>query len=179
MRKGLILALGLILVSCVAIRPYNEEHSLALEISVPSNGIEILPLLEFVPDKYYETVINVSVINQIPVYYFAKLIHVESNYNARAINYANSNGSRDYGIAQLNSNYIDEFALRYGYDSIDPFDPFTALEVAAVHLRTLYDKTGSWEQAIAAYNCGLGRVQQGNIPASTLRYVERIMKEDV
>lgn len=179
MRKSLWLVMTLVLMSCVAIRPYNTEHSFAVVVDLPSTELVAVPFLEFVPDAYYQTVVNISLQNQIPVYYFAKLIYVESRYNPRAINYANSNGSRDYGIAQLNSNYIDEFALRYGYQSIDPFDPYLSLEVAGKHLRTLYNHTGSWEKAIAAYNCGLTAVRKGKIPASTVRYVERIMKEDV
>jgi soluble lytic murein transglycosylase-like protein len=178
MRKGLFLVLGLILVSCVAIRPYDVEHSFSTEISVLPNVPSTTIFLEFVPDAYYQTVINVALQNQIPVYYFAKLIHVESAFNPRAINKSNRNGSYDYGIAQLNSVYIDEFAFRYGYTTLDPFDPYTSLEVAGKHLRTLYNNTGSWEKAIAAYNCGLTAVLKGRIPSSTVQYVQRIMKED-
>lgn len=179
MKKFLLLMLLLMLVSCKAISSSNATGFREFSAKIPTTELPKDSYLDFVPDEYYQTVVNLAIKHHIPVYYFAKLIYEESRYNPRAVNRSNSNGTVDYGIAQLNSQYIDDFAYKYGYDFIDPFEPYTALEVAAVHLHTLYNTTRSWKRALAAYNCGIGNVLRGTIPDSTLDYVERIMKEDV
>lgn len=54
--------------------------------------------------------------------------------------------------------------------------PEWALWATAKHLRELYLATGDWRKALAAYNAGLGAVRSGRIPASTERYVERVLR---
>lgn len=53
--------------------------------------------------------------------------------------------------------------------------PDWALWATAKHLRELWDATHDWRLALAAYNAGLGAVKRGQIPASTRRYVERVL----
>jgi soluble lytic murein transglycosylase-like protein len=54
--------------------------------------------------------------------------------------------------------------------------PDWALWATAKHLRELYYATGGdWYKALAAYNAGLGAVRVGAIPASTHRYVKRVL----
>ncbi|WP_114313595.1 lytic transglycosylase domain-containing protein [Thermus caldifontis] len=53
--------------------------------------------------------------------------------------------------------------------------PDWALWATAKHLRELWDATHNWRLALAAYNAGLGAVKAGRIPASTRRYVERVL----
>lgn len=55
-------------------------------------------------------------------------------------------------------------------------DPAWAIYAAARHLRTLYDSFGELELALAAYNAGSARVRRGEIPASTRRYVARVLE---
>lgn len=133
--------------------------------------------LSFIPDNYYQAVMNAALQNHVPVFYFARMLKVESNFNSRAVGGPNRNGSYDYGIAQFNSMYLDVFASDYGYEKFDPFDPYTAIEVSAKHLSFLYSKLGSWELAFAAYNCGLSAVRRGKIPQSTRQYVAKIMED--
>ena len=53
--------------------------------------------------------------------------------------------------------------------------PEWSLWATAKHLRELYAATGDWRLALAAYNAGLGAVRSGRIPASTQRYVRRVL----
>ena len=53
--------------------------------------------------------------------------------------------------------------------------PDWALWATAKHLRELYFATRDWRKALWAYNAGLGAVQRGRVPASTLRYAERVL----
>jgi hypothetical protein len=43
----------------------------------------------------------------------------------------------------------------------------------------MYDQTGSWDSALAAYNCGLGKLQQAGtwekLPTETKAYVPAVM----
>ena len=53
--------------------------------------------------------------------------------------------------------------------------PDWALWATAKHLRELWEATRDWRQALAAYNAGLGAVRSGRVPASTLRYAEKVL----
>ncbi len=61
---------------------------------------------------------------------------------------------------------------------IDPCDPAEAIPAGARYLLTQYERFGSWELALAAYNAGPGAVEQyGGIPPypETQKYVPKIM----
>jgi len=53
--------------------------------------------------------------------------------------------------------------------------PDWALWATAKHLRELWEATRNWRKALWAYNAGLGAVQRGRVPASTLRYAEKVL----
>ena len=143
---------------------------------VPETVIVRSNRFAFVPAVFYEQVKAVATEYGIPLYYFAKLLEVESGYNPKAVNY-NDNGTIDQGIAQLNSAYLDEFAWRYGFGKIDPFDPMLAIRVAGKHISVLYANTGDWRITVAAYNCGLSRAKSGKWPTRTMNYVTKIFEE--
>jgi hypothetical protein len=131
----------------------------------------------FVPAVFYDQVYAVANEYQVPLYYLAKLLEVESGYDPRSKSGPNSDGSFDLGIAQLNSRYIEEFGYRYGFGEIDPYDPMLSIRVAGRHLSTLYKYTQDWPMAIAAYNCGLRRARTGKWPTQTTKYVRLILGE--
>jgi soluble lytic murein transglycosylase-like protein len=152
------------------IKPFTEPVSLSVkrEVALPER-----PSLA-VPAKYYNMVSIVCNFYDIPTFLFCKLLEVESNFNPKAVGGPNADGTYDYGIAQLNSAYIEEFGWRYKFGKIDPFNAEQSIHVAAKHLSVLYEHTGSWERAVAAYNCGLARVQSNRIPLRTREYVDKI-----
>jgi soluble lytic murein transglycosylase-like protein len=54
------------------------------------------------------------------------------------------------------------------------WDPDWNLYATAKYLRYLYDRYRDWEKALAAYNAGPTRVDQGRVPESTQTYVYAI-----
>lgn len=103
---------------------------------------------------------------------------VESRWNPQAVSKMNWNGSYDYGLMQLNSNYLEYFVDKY-WDSEEEFDPFNgehSLRVAARHLEWLLSRTGNVDDAIKAYNVGLTSVRTGRRQTVAERYFNRVME---
>ena len=66
-----------------------------------------------------------------------------------------------------------------GFGITNPFDPAQSTFGAALYLRDLYKRFGSWDLALAAYNAGPGAVEAAgnripNIP-ETQQYVHSIL----
>lgn len=129
-----------------------------------------------VPNAYIEIVADAIEETGVPAHLFAKLIAYESGWNPKAVG-INKNGTKDRGLAQLNSAYIHSLEKHNAGAEIDPHDPAVALPVAARHLAWLYEQTGSWWGAIMSYNAGLPRFQKRDIPHSTIKYVQAILDE--
>ncbi len=106
--------------------------------------------------------------NDLPLTLVFSLVWVESRFSPRAVN--QNPASIDRGLFQLNS-------LSFRHLSVeDFFDP----EISAYHgtnyLRGTFDQSTDEEMAVAIYNAGRRRVIAGQTPASTLVYVDRIMR---
>lgn len=112
-----------------------------------------------------------------PVALVYALIQKESNWDPKAVSPKNSNGSRDYGIMQLSSSNFEMFTWKYSprycYTSRDLYDN---LEAGIQYLCELYNRFGSWEAAVTAYNCGPGRYSTGKVPESTKMYVNDVLR---
>jgi soluble lytic murein transglycosylase-like protein len=84
----------------------------------------------------------------------AAIARVESNFNAGAVSPANTNGTRDYGIMQIN----ETTARHYGYDPTALVDNVgDSLTVAARYLVDLKHELGGAfanNTLVAAYNAG-------------------------
>lgn len=61
----------------------------------------------------------------------------------------------------------------------DPYNADQNLNAGLKYLSQMYNQTGSWDSALAAYNAGLGRVQSAgtweNLPAETKGFVPSVM----
>ncbi len=55
------------------------------------------------------------------------------------------------------------------------WDPEWNLYATAKYLRYLYDRYRNWEKALAAYNAGPARVDQGRVPESAQTYVHAVL----
>lgn len=93
------------------------------------------------------------------------MIQVESGWNTDAIS---NKGAQ--GLMQL----MPRTSAMLGVN--DPFDPVQNIEGGVRYISDLTDKyRGDIEKALAAYNAGPARVDSGNIPEVSRRYVKNIM----
>ena len=93
------------------------------------------------------------------------MIQVESGWNTDAVS---NKGAQ--GLMQL----MPRTAAMLGVT--DPYDPVQNIEGGVRYISDLTDKyKGDIEKALAAYNAGPARVDSGNIPDVSRRYVKNIM----
>lgn len=64
------------------------------------------------------------------------------------------------GLWQFMSPTARQYGLRIDRNVDERRDPYKATEAAVKFLASLYERFGSWELALAAYNCGGGRVNK-------------------
>ena len=171
---AIILGMGIILAIPDVIHGVNEEYLLQ-----DNDNIHYLSL---VPDYLRETTLKYSYEYDIPIPILVRLIYHESRWNPNAISPSNRNGTRDYGLAQINGPNINWFATAFynGVEPFDPMNPYHAIQACARHLRYLNDIfLGDWKKAVKAYNCGIGSVQRNKIPYSTRLYADRILNSTI
>jgi Transglycosylase SLT domain/NlpC/P60 family len=99
---------------------------------------------------------------------FERQINQESGFNPKAVSSAGAQG-----IAQFMP------ATARGVGLADPFEPYSALDAAARHMRENLDANGGrYDLALAAYNAGQGNVNKhGGVPPfdETRRYIATIL----
>lgn len=131
-----------------------------------------------IPPRFQLFVLNIQrqFQKEIPYHILYNLVWVESGWQERIISKPNSNGSRDFGLGQLNENNLAYFRQVYftGRGRFNALNGYHNLEVAMRHLEELYRILGDWELAVRAYNCGLWRVRNQATPETTRRYAKII-----
>lgn len=122
-----------------------------------------------------EAIHNSALKYGVPETLMVSLVNVETpSWNEKAVE-QEPDGSTGYGIFKFNSVYLDWFKTTFGLT--DPFDPVNAADSAAKYLMWLYERTGSWEGALQAWNCGYTRWSKGKPPYTTIRNTKRILAE--
>jgi soluble lytic murein transglycosylase-like protein len=132
----------------------------------PSPNPTITPPPDQAAAPYAQLINEVSKRNNIPDHILYNLIKKESNFNPNA-----QSGAGAQGIAQVVPKWHPKLK--------DPFNPQEAIQYAGKHLRESFDRFGSWDNALAAYNAGGPAVgQYGGIPPfpETQNYVQKIMQ---
>jgi hypothetical protein len=138
----------------------SEEVAEALDQGTWNGGV-----LEATP--YGEIISAMSEAHGVDPLLVRALIQVESNYRPTA---KSRRGAM--GLMQLMPSTAREYKVR------NPFDPRANIEAGIKHLKSLLDRLGSTEMALAAYNAGEGAVAKFNgIPPyrETRDYVTRIL----
>jgi len=130
--------------------------------------------LDRVPEAVREKLVFTCMEYNIPLEYFINMVEWESGFDPEKMSGTNTNGSYDIGLVQVNSKYVKYFGWKYNIEGFCPSNVNDALEFAGKHLAFLYDQTGDWKLTFASYNAGLERVLSGDIPASTIEYVDII-----
>lgn len=82
------------------------------------------------------------------------------------------------GLMQLMLPTYQELAAKHGFGP-DRFDPRNNIQAGTAYLRQMYDQFGNWNDALAAYNAGPGRMSQvkagtATLPAETRAYVPAV-----
>jgi soluble lytic murein transglycosylase-like protein len=116
--------------------------------------------------KYLEVAKAAAQKHGVPEDLFLRLVQQESGWNPVAVSTKGATG-----LAQLMPGTAENLG-------VDIDDPAENLDGGARYLRMMYDKFGTWELALAAYNAGPGAVEEHNgIPpfAETEGYVKAIL----
>jgi membrane-bound lytic murein transglycosylase D len=146
----------------------NEKARLArYDLPIVVNG-EVTSLIDFYTGRYRErfTAALERASHYLP-FIRAELAHanlpqdlawlplVESAFNPRARSRAKAQGLWQFmsGTARLYDLHCDALVDERN-------DPYLATQAAVRHLSDLHAMFGSWELALAAYNCGAGHVQR-------------------
>lgn len=103
---------------------------------------------------------------------YKSVLWQESRWKQNTLNH-NTDGSYDYGIAQLNSRY---FPMWKDYDGWDIRTTWGNAYVGAKHFQYLV-KTykGDYYKAVLAYNCGMGNVARNTVPNVSHIYARKIL----
>lgn len=127
------------------------------------------PLSDYICDLSSELDINPNLI-------VAILMVENPEFNQEAM-HRNENGTVDCGLFQLNDRYIwTTFKSNYWFDNIelDPFNWKHNSYIAMHHIKSLQDQLKLQDDVIMAYNCGIGAVMNGTIPAATKVYLAKV-----
>ena len=83
------------------------------------------------------------------------VIKTESRFDPNALSNVGA-----VGLMQLLPSTADEIARKLGITEYDLYDADTNVRLGTYYLAYLFRNTGSsWKNAVAAYNCGIGRVK--------------------
>jgi hypothetical protein len=121
------------------------------------------------PDKlsdiHFEWIVEISNNEKVPLEVLLAIITTEnSNYDENATS-VNSNGTKDMGLCQINSAYVNYFAKTYNITNLDPYNVYDAVTFVARHMKYLSEyavnkynlsEIDSYIFAAGAYNRGLG-----------------------
>lgn len=119
------------------------------------------------PSELRTIAIQAANAHGLPQSLFLRLVAAESAWNPRAISPKGA-----VGLAQLMPSTARDL-------NVNPHDPRQNLLGGAKYLRMQFERFGTWELALAAYNAGPGTVTQyGGVPpfTETRNYVARILR---
>jgi soluble lytic murein transglycosylase-like protein len=147
------------LVSGVAMVRGDEGST---KVPRPAEG-RLAPQPYVLPLEYAQIVIRFCDETGVPVWLACRLFYWESGWRPGIIGRENDNGTRDYGLAQLNSAYLESFSIYNDGKTVDPFNPEHAIRVGIRYLAALYAEHGTWREAVRKY--------AGNRPAQHTRQI--------
>jgi len=144
----------------------NELYNRGIEImkrAVPNYFAMDIPALPrsyweaLFPRPYWADLKRYSTHNELDPFLVASLIRQESEFNAGAVSHKNA-----VGLMQLlpgtGKKVAKEEKLRH-FSANQLFTPGVNLQLGTRYFRTMVDKFGSFEYALAAYNAGSDRVE--------------------
>jgi soluble lytic murein transglycosylase len=109
------------------------------------------------PKAYWPELKRYSTANAIDPYLIASLIRQESAFNPNAVSHANAVGLMQL-LPKVGRGVARQEKIRH-FSTQQLFTPATNLRLGTHYFRSMVDKFGSFEYALAAYNAGTDRVQ--------------------
>lgn len=122
---------------------------------------------------YLEAIAQAEARNGLPKNLLARQLHQESAYKPAVIQGKQKSATGAIGIAQ----FMPATAKEFG---IDPTNPWQSIDAAGKYMRQLYNRFGTWQLALAAYNWGMGNVARNGIakaPTETQNYFTKILAD--
>ncbi len=122
-------------------------------------------------EPYREIFKNVSMVYNLPLNLLARVAYQESHFRPEIISGETKSEKGAVGIMQIMPRW---------HPNVDPSDPHDSIQYAGKYLRQLFNKLGTWEHALAAYNWGIGNMQNkgfNNAPLETRNYVSDILSD--
>ena len=101
---------------------------------------------------------------KLPKTLFKAIIKVESNFDPTALSH-----KKCYGLTQLAPGTARDIGA-------DIYDLRQNIYGGASYFRKMYDRYGSVEEALWAYNAGPGRVNDNILPRETKKYIKDVMR---
>lgn len=102
--------------------------------------------------------------HRLPRNLLANLIKTESDFDPKAIGPMTRHGQA-MGIGQIMTKF---------HPDVDPTDPEASIDYSAGYLKKMYDRFGTWDKSIAAYNKGPSRLDMEKLPEETRNYLDKI-----
>ena len=109
------------------------------------------------PKPYWPDLKHYASANALDPYLVASLIRQESAFNPNAVSHANAVGLMQL-LPKVGKGVAKQEKLKH-FNSQQLFTPATNLQLGTRYFRSMVDKFGSFEYALAAYNAGTDRVQ--------------------
>lgn len=109
------------------------------------------------PKAYWPDLKRYSSANALDPYMVASLIRQESEFNPNAVSHANAVGLMQL-LPKVGKGVAKEEKIRH-FSTQQLFTPATNLRLGTRYFRSMVDRFGSFEYALAAYNAGTDRVQ--------------------
>lgn len=125
------------------------------------------------PEKYAGMVSAAESKYGLPDGLLARLLWQESRYREDIITGQVASPVGALGIAQ----FMPSTARDFG---IDPLNPAQAIDAAGKYLKQLFNRFGTWSEALAAYNWGQGNVARKGLaaaPVETRNYFTSILSD--
>ena len=156
----------------------KKVKTIAVDFSIQPEEVEVEPhSYQFLNKQLSDYICDLSAELDINPNLVVAILMVENpEFNQEAI-HRNENGTVDCGLFQLNDRYIwTTFKTNYWFDNIelDPFNWKHNAYIAMHHIKSLQDQLKLQDEVIMAYNCGIGAVMNGTVPAATKVYLAKV-----
>jgi soluble lytic murein transglycosylase len=109
------------------------------------------------PKAYWDDLKRYSTQNELDPYLVASLIRQESEFNPNAISHANAVGLMQ--LLPVTGKKVAKDVKLHHFNASQLYTPAVNLQLGTRYFKSMVDKFGSFEYALAAYNAGSDRVE--------------------